>query len=85
MCRLLTGKKLFGPGYSGLEYDYRGLIRLYINTGDFDEMNHYHDVLNHWKQLREGSPSTVNIVDYLANYESDLTTEQVIQKFFKQD
>ena len=23
------GVKLFGPGYSGLEYDYRGLIRIY--------------------------------------------------------
>ncbi|XP_038074317.1 amyloid protein-binding protein 2-like [Patiria miniata] len=79
------GKKLFGPGYSGLEYDYRGLIRLYINTGEFEKMNDYHEVLNRWKLLREGSPSPVNIVDYLANYKSDLTTEQVIQKFFKQD
>ena len=23
------GLKLFGPGYSGLEYDYRGLLRIY--------------------------------------------------------
>ncbi|XP_022093232.1 amyloid protein-binding protein 2-like [Acanthaster planci] len=79
------GKKLFGPGYSGLEYDYRGLIRLYINTSEFEKMNDYNEVLGRWKLLRESSPSPVNIVDYLANYKSDLTTEQVIQKFFKQD
>ena len=80
-----TGKKLFGPGYSGLEYDYRGLIRLYINTNNFDKMNHYNEILNRWNFLREGSSSPVNIVDYLANYRSDMTTEEVIQKFFQQD
>ncbi len=31
---LLSGRKLFGPGYSGLEYDYRGLLRLYNNKGE---------------------------------------------------
>lgn len=28
-----TGRKLFGDGYSGLEYDYRGLINLYDSKG----------------------------------------------------
>ena len=32
---LITGKKLFGDGYSGLEYDYRGLINLYDSQGIF--------------------------------------------------
>lgn len=32
MC-FLTGRKLFGDGYSGLEYDYRGLINLYDSQG----------------------------------------------------
>ena len=27
------GRKLFGDGYSGLEYDYRGLINLYDSQG----------------------------------------------------
>ncbi len=30
---LLVGRKLFGDGYSGLEYDYRGLMHLYKSTG----------------------------------------------------
>eukprot|EP00800_Vazella_pourtalesii_P005164 TRINITY_DN15_c0_g1_i1.p1 TRINITY_DN15_c0_g1~~TRINITY_DN15_c0_g1_i1.p1 ORF type:complete len:492 (-),score=96.03 TRINITY_DN15_c0_g1_i1:957-2432(-) len=29
------GLKLFGEGFSGLEFDYRGLIHLYKKTGDF--------------------------------------------------
>ena len=31
---VFSGRKLFGPGYSGLEYDYRGLLRLYNNKGE---------------------------------------------------
>lgn len=31
----LSGRKLFGDGYSGLEYDYRGLINLYDSQGIF--------------------------------------------------
>ncbi|CAB3979333.1 amyloid -binding 2 [Paramuricea clavata] len=30
---IAIGRKLFGDGYSGLEYDYRGLIHLYKSTG----------------------------------------------------
>ena len=29
------GKKLFGDGYSGLEYDYRGLLRLYHSMRNY--------------------------------------------------
>ena len=29
------GKKLFGEGYSGLEYDYRGLLRLYHSMRNY--------------------------------------------------
>ena len=82
---LSAGKKLFGPGYSGLEYDYRGLIRLYSNTENMDKMYQYYDVLSHWNEIREGNQNPENILEYLANYKSELTTEQVVQKFFKQD
>ena len=30
------GKKLFGDGYSGLEYDYRGLLRLYHSMRNYE-------------------------------------------------
>lgn len=35
------GLKLFGPGYSGLEYDYRGLIRVYQETQDWTNFFSY--------------------------------------------
>ncbi|XP_067034677.1 amyloid protein-binding protein 2-like [Acropora muricata] len=50
---IAIGKKLFGDGYSGLEYDYRGLINLYDSQGDFDRMETYHQTLMDWKDLRE--------------------------------
>ena len=34
----ISGRKLFGPGYSGLEYDYRGLLRLYHNITDQEKV-----------------------------------------------
>ncbi|XP_015761658.1 PREDICTED: amyloid protein-binding protein 2-like [Acropora digitifera] len=52
---IAIGKKLFGDGYSGLEYDYRGLINLYDSQGDFDRMETYHQTLMDWKDLRESA------------------------------
>lgn len=49
----VSGKKLFGDGYSGLEYDYRGLMRLYQNEGDFVSMEKYRQVLQEWSQIRD--------------------------------
>lgn len=47
------GVKLFGPGYSGLEYDYRGLIRVYQETQDWTNFFTYQYKLRDWKTLRE--------------------------------
>ena len=35
------GKKLFGDGYSGLEYDYRGLLRLYHSMRDWEKAHEF--------------------------------------------
>ena len=35
------GLKLFGPSYSGLEYDYRGLIKIHRETENFDKLYEY--------------------------------------------
>ena len=35
------GKKLFGDGYSGLEYDYRGLLKLYHSRGDVERTHEF--------------------------------------------
>jgi hypothetical protein len=50
---LFKGRKLFGPGYSGLEYDYRGLLRLYSAVGDSDKNLEYYQVLNDWYDIRD--------------------------------
>lgn len=48
-----VGKKLFGEGYSGLEYDYRGLIKLYNSVGNYEKVFEYHNVLSNWNRLRD--------------------------------
>merc|ERR1719436_1444881 len=44
--------RLFGPAYSGLEYDYRGLIRIYEETADFENVYKYINMLRDWKELK---------------------------------
>eukprot|EP00064_Thunnus_orientalis_P007403 superscaffoldBa00000820_g7423 len=50
---IAIGKKLFGEGYSGLEYDYRGLIKLYNSVGNYEKVFEYHNVLSNWNRLRD--------------------------------
>ena len=50
---IAIGEKLFGPAYSGLEYDYRGLIRVYQETQNWDKFLQYRNKLSSWKDLRD--------------------------------
>ncbi|KAL1451966.1 hypothetical protein WDU94_006290 [Cyamophila willieti] len=45
--------KLFSASYSGLEYDYRGLIHVYELLDNMDKMSEYTNKLSEWKILRE--------------------------------
>lgn len=45
--------KLFSETYSGLEYDYRGLMHVYESLGDLDNVTSYMSTINRWRQLRE--------------------------------
>jgi len=45
--------RLFGPSYSGLEYDYRGLIRVYERTGQVQNFAKYILLLRTWTDLKE--------------------------------
>ncbi|GFT28365.1 amyloid protein-binding protein 2 [Nephila pilipes] len=47
------GLKQFGKGYSGLEYDYRGLLSVYSTLGDADNVMKLHSDLQDWKLLRD--------------------------------
>ncbi|XP_071442757.1 amyloid protein-binding protein 2 isoform X2 [Hetaerina americana] len=50
---IAIGHKLFGQSYSGLEYDYRGLLHVYTELGEVEKVAQYSFVLNHWKMLRD--------------------------------
>lgn len=45
--------KLFGKSYSGLEYDYRGLLHVYTRLNEHPKVLEYTDTLNRWKELRD--------------------------------
>ncbi|XP_051153214.1 amyloid protein-binding protein 2 [Leptopilina boulardi] len=45
--------KLFGQSYSGLEYDYRGLMHLYMKMDEQDKFYEYTNALAEWRELRD--------------------------------
>jgi len=60
------GRKLFGPSYSGLEYDYRGLIQVYHMTRNFEKFVEYRTTLEEWKISRDAKDAeqgSVEVVD----------------------
>ncbi len=74
------GVKLFGPSYTGLEYDYRGLIRVYQETQDWNKVFEYTYKLRDWKDLRrarEGDSSQETSI--LSSQQSPKPIFKVIQ------
>lgn len=53
ICFIFLDLKLFGYAYSGLEYDYRGLIHVYEMLQDDERFRNYSLILSNWKDLRE--------------------------------
>lgn len=50
---IAIGTKLFGEAYSGLEYDYRGLLRVSMEMSKTDQVLRYTRVLEEWRHLRQ--------------------------------
>ena len=74
-----SGKKLFGDGYSGLEYDYRGLLRLYRQVGNHSKAAEYAHILQQWNQIRDRNNAVeVKPLDYVL---SDSLTE-IVKAYF---
>lgn len=70
----VAGLKLFGPDYSGLEYDYRGLIKLYGDINELDTQMHFICKLQEWAQNRDSRAETLeNPFTYLKQ-EQTVTT-----------
>ncbi|XP_006736174.1 amyloid protein-binding protein 2 [Leptonychotes weddellii] len=76
---IAIGKKLFGEGYSGLEYDYRGLIKLYNSIGNYEKVFEYHNVLSNWNRLRDRQYSVTDALEDVNT--SPQSTEEVVQSF----
>lgn len=49
---------MFGEAYSGLEYDYRGLLRVYSVQANLEKCFKYQNVLAYWKLLRDEAQET---------------------------
>lgn len=73
--------RLFGESYSGLEYDYRGLIHIYEYTGDQARYDQYANVLEEWRMLRENNQAVRN--NFPADLTEDSSMEEVTRKFFE--
>lgn len=73
--------RLFGESYSGLEYDYRGLIHIYEYTEDQARYDQYSNVLEEWRMLRENNQAVRN--NFPADLTEDSTMEEVTRKFFE--
>ncbi|XP_012282541.1 amyloid protein-binding protein 2 [Orussus abietinus] len=72
--------RLFGESYSGLEYDYQGLLRVYTVLHRTDKQMEYTEILNRWRRLRE---NRILLEDHELDLEKDPDpVDAVIQKFF---
>lgn len=49
---IIKGLRLFGQTYSGLEYDYRGLLHVYEELNDTEKFTKFCDILDEWRILR---------------------------------
>ena len=77
---MFSGRKLFGAGYSGLEYDYRGLLRLYHSLGNNQKALEYGLVLHEWNQIRDR-----NNAEEIKPLELEpvVDTNDIIEQFFR--
>ncbi|MEQ2173301.1 Amyloid protein-binding protein 2 [Goodea atripinnis] len=76
-----NGKKLFGEGYSGLEYDYRGLIKLYNSVGNYEKVFEYHNVLSNWNRLRDRQFAVADALEDVNT--TPQQTQEVVQTFLQ--
>lgn len=75
MCILTCLYRLFGDTYSGLEYDYRGLMNVYTELLDTDKMAEYSVKMREWREKRE-------VLALVAHSEKPGKLSEVLDKFF---
>merc|ERR1719150_2455746 len=75
------GRKLFGPSYSGLEYDYRGLIQVYHLTRNYEKFLEYQEILDQWRVSREAKAAEQG--EKVEEENSSMTLKDLIQTVTK--
>lgn len=62
---MISGLKLFGESYSGLEYDYKGLCNVYTKLSEAEKLFEFTQVLETWRIIREenNDVSTIYSID----------------------
>jgi len=70
---------LFGSGYSGLEYDYRGLLNVYNAKGNPQKAAEYASVLHEWNVFRDRIHENDGPLQFVTETSS---CEEVVRRFF---
>lgn len=75
---------MFGEGYSGLEYDYRGLLKLYRSTDNLAMADHYHDILHQWNTIRDlNNAAEVKPLEFSISVDFEETVKKYFSWFSK--
>jgi len=72
--------KLFGESYSGLEYDYRGLVHVYHGLEDLEKVAEYTYLLNNWKLHRDLHAEQEDSL--IKQEESPCAVDDITRQFF---
>jgi hypothetical protein len=67
------GLELFGPSYSGLEYDFRGLINMFEHLGDWGKRAVFQERLVQWEELRAMNHTSPPITTVTAHRTGDIS------------
>lgn len=59
---ICLGKMLFGDTYSGLEFDYTGLVHCYARMGEVAKVDRYSAELHRWRLIKDEMASRSFIV-----------------------
>lgn len=80
MLNSIVGLKLFGAGYSGLEYDYRGLLRVYLTMGKHEKYLEYNNILREWKVTRDLNAQEIEATSLPPNMRL-IPPERILREF----
>lgn len=62
-----------------MEYDYRGLIKLYNSVGNYEKVFEYHNILSNWNRLRDRQFAVADALEDVNT--SPQATDEVVQSF----